>query len=245
VPDKRKHRGPNPQDRRLFGESALPSLREAVAHLSWLLTRGYAGKSALALVGNRFELAQRQRMAVARAACSDADLQCRQNNQISPDQFSRLSNAELLIDGYNLITTVEVALAGGVILDCRDGCFRDIAGLHGTWRKVAETSPALALAADVLKDFPISSCLWYLDRPVSNSGRLKALILQFAAERGVPWRVELAYNPDEVLAQSENLIATSDSIILNRCRRWFNLARHVIEHSIPGAWIIPLRRDDS
>jgi hypothetical protein len=242
MPDKRKHRGPNPEDRRLFGQTALPSLQEAVEHLGWLLSRGYAEKSSLALVGNRFELTLRQRNAVARAACSDGDLQRRRENLISLDQFRRLDNTELLIDGYNLITTIEVALAGGVVLDCRDGCFRDIAALHGTWRKVAETLPAVTLVADYLALLTLSRCVWYLDRPVSNSGRLKALILQFAAERALPWQVELAYNPDDVLAQSENVIATSDSIILNRCRRWFNLARCIVDNCAPHAWIVPMCR---
>jgi hypothetical protein len=29
---------------------------------------------------------------------------------------------------------VEAALAGGVILACRDGAYRDMASIHGTWR---------------------------------------------------------------------------------------------------------------
>ena len=39
--------------------------------LSWLLGRGYAIVSAVKLVGDRWSLTERQRMAVRRAACSD------------------------------------------------------------------------------------------------------------------------------------------------------------------------------
>src|SRR4051794_2900931 len=65
VPDRRKHRGPGPQDRDWFGGDARPALKAAVSDLSWLLSRGYAGPSALKLVGDRYRLVERQRAAVA------------------------------------------------------------------------------------------------------------------------------------------------------------------------------------
>ena len=83
-------------------------------------------------------------------------------------------------------------------------------------------------------------CRWYLDRPVSNSGRLKKLLLEVAAEQDWAWQVELVYSPDGVLVRTDEIVATSDSEILNRCQRWFNLARHVIELSIPQANIIDM-----
>ena len=45
-----------------------------MADFSWLLTRGYAEKGALKLVGDRFSLTERQRLAVMRSACSDQHL---------------------------------------------------------------------------------------------------------------------------------------------------------------------------
>ena len=46
------------------------------------------------------------------------------------------------------MTTIEAALSGGVILAARDGAYRDMASMHGTYRKVAETLPALELLGD-------------------------------------------------------------------------------------------------
>ena len=74
VPDQRKHRGPHPEDGPLFAPANWPDLRCAVSHLSWLLTRAYAWESALKLVGDRFRLNARQRLAVQRSACSDQSL---------------------------------------------------------------------------------------------------------------------------------------------------------------------------
>ena len=74
MPDTRKHRGPGPQDPAWFGPDARPDLAAAVADLSWLLSRGYAEPSSLKLVGDRYRLVERQRVAVLRSACSDAAL---------------------------------------------------------------------------------------------------------------------------------------------------------------------------
>ena len=237
MPDKRKHRGAHPDDARLFAPDALETLRRAMQDYSWLLSNGYASKSALKLVGDRFSLTQRQRMAVMRSSCGDENLSRRLSKQISREA---LTGKVLLLDGYNVLTTVEAALAGGVILIGRDGCYRDIAGLHGTYRKVEETIPAIELTGRYLSESHLERCLWYLDRPVSNSGRLKALLEKFAEKENWTWEVELVYSPDGVLVRAAEAAATSDSEILNRCQKWFNLAREVIDQHVPEAWLIDL-----
>lgn len=235
MPDKRTHRGPHPQDVESFKPSVWPELRRAVADMSWLLSRGYADKSVLKLVGDRFQLNQRQRMAVMRCACSDFALSRRRQNEISRDY---LTGQDLLVDGYNVLTTIEAALAGGVVITGRDGCYRDLASMHGTFRKVKETGPAIKILGKTLKDLNVQHCRLYLDSPVSNSGRLKTTILEHADKQGWNWEVELVHNPDSVLSDTDEIIASADSIILDHCRRWFNLAREIVATSIPDANVI-------
>jgi len=79
-----------------------------------------------------------------------------------------------------VLITVEAAMSGGVIFVGRDGCFRDLASIHGTYRKVTETIPALQLIGEFLKEAGVTKALWLLDSPVSNSGRLKTLIGELA-----------------------------------------------------------------
>ncbi len=47
-------------------------------------------------------------------------------------------------------------------------------------------------------------------------------------------------DPDALLGRCESTVATADSAILDRCRRWFNLARKTIERYVPGARVIEL-----
>ena len=237
MPDTRKHRGPHPTDVKLFAATEWPRLREAVCDLSWLLTRGYSETAALKLVGDRYRLTERQRKAVQRSACSDTALQDRQRKQLQPQQ---LQTEMLWVDGFNVLTTVEAALAGGVILLARDGCFRDLASMHGSYRKVEETWPALQAVGTVLQRLGVTDATWLLDRPVSNSGRLKQLIRQCAEQAGWNWQVELVDNPDPLLAQTDAVVASADSVVLDRCRRWFNLARTVIEQSVSHFFLVDL-----
>ena len=95
------------------------------------------------------------------------------------------------------------ALGGGVLLLGRDGCCRDMASMHGSYRKVAETLPALELLGRTLAACDLRECRWLFDRPVSNSGRLKGIVEELAVARDWPWRVELVPDPDAILSDPE------------------------------------------
>ncbi|MHC4791500.1 MAG: DUF434 domain-containing protein [Planctomycetota bacterium] len=237
MPDKRSHRGPHPADAKLFGPAAINDLRSAIADFSLLLTKGYADKSALKLVGDKFSLTQRQRLAIMRSACSDQHLNLRNQHRI---EIENLANKPITIDGYNVLITIEAAMSGGVIFKGRDGCFRDLASIHGTYRKVTETIPAVRLIGKFLEEIGITDCIWLLDSPVSNSGRLKTLIGELAQKIGWNWQVELLTSPDTKLIKSDRIVASSDSIVLDGCKRWVNLARAIIEKKIANAKVIDL-----
>jgi hypothetical protein len=212
-------------------------LREATNDLSWLLSRGYTSVSALKIVGDRYDLEQRQRTAVSRCACSDAAGE-RRWSRLLP--LADLKGTTLLIDGYNLLTTVEAALAGGIVLAARDGCFRDMASMHGTWRRVQETVPAADLIGHFLLEMGAAACQWYLDRPVSNSGRLQRILLDLSVAKKWEWKVELVDDPDRILATAAGPVATADSAILDRCAGWVNLAAEAIRARAPEARLIDL-----
>lgn len=267
MPDTREHRGPHPDDRELFAPARLPRLREALADFSMLLTKGYAEKSSLKLVGDRFNLTQRQRLAVMRAACSDQQLESRQARQVP---LEALANQSIAIDGYNLLITIEAALGGGLIFRGRDGCLRDLASIHGTYRKVEETIPAIQLIGGFFSEIGIAQTrgegvpplhrgpnpvptsaagahdtslpqvLWLLDSPVSNSGRLKTLLGRFARDHGWPWEIRLSINPDAELSKMNAIVVTTDSVILDACQKWANLAAGIISRRLPESTLIDM-----
>jgi hypothetical protein len=237
MPDKRTHRGPHPADEKLFALAAIAGLRAALADFSLLLTKGYADKSALKLVGDRFSLTERQRLAVMRSACSDQQLASRSARRV---ELRDIAGQSIAIDGYNVLITVEAAMSGGVIFKGRDGCYRDLASIHGTYRKVTETIPAVQLIGEFLKEIGVGKALWLLDSPVSNSGRLKTLIRELAEKNRWDWEIRLSISPDAELKKTDAVVASSDSVILDDCKSWVNLAAEIITQKLPSATMIHL-----
>ena len=139
-----------------------------------------------------------------------------------------------------MLTTVEAALAGGVLLAARDGALRDMASMHGSYRKVGETRPALEL----------------LGQHAGPAGRRRGRLA--AGSPGLQQRPAEADHgglaADQRLAlagraggrsrpacwpTSPEIVATADSAILDRCRPWFNLAQPVRSPAAcpgPGSW---------
>jgi hypothetical protein len=237
MPDKRTHRGPHPADEKLFAAGAISNLQSAIVDFSLLLTRGYAVKGALKLVGDRFSLTERQRLAIMRSACSDQQLASRSQRCVL---LENLAGQSIAIDGYNVLITIEAAMSGGVIFKGRDGCFRDLASVHGTYRKVTETIPAVELIGRFLEELGAGKALWLLDSPVSNSGRLKTLIGELARKNNWNWEIELLLSPDAELKKTDAVVASSDSVVLDDCRSWVNLATEIIKNKLPYAKVIDL-----
>ena len=228
-----RHRGRHPADKELFGADALPALRRATGDLCWLLSHGYARASALKLVGDRHLLTERQRLAVGRAACSEVSRDRRARSQLGAEP---LRGRDVMVDGFNLLVSLESALSGGVLLLCRDGCIRDMSSVHGSYHAVAETDAALSAVAARLAELGVRFVRWLLDKPVSNSGRLAQRIRELAAERGWPWTVEAVFNPDAALVAAREVVISSDSGVIDGAPAWFNLAADLL---VKGRWCDP------
>jgi len=235
-----RHRGPHPNDNRLFAPKWVPVLRKAVAELSWLLTRGYPPAGSLKLVGDRYALTERQRWAVGRTACTDEQYTRRTATRLPP---AEVRGRPVSIDGFNLLITLETALSGGLVLRGRDGALRDLSSIHGTYRAVQETDRGIRLAATALLALTPGPVRWLLDEPVSNSGRLAARLRELGPTLGLPWTAEVVMNPDNVLAETTDIVVTSDSVVLDRTGIWFNLGALALEIEPPN-WLLDLSSDD-
>lgn len=232
-----RHRGPHPKDEKLFAQSQLPNLRHAIQDYCWLLTKGYTAKAGMKLVGDRFKLTDRQRLLITRCACSQQQKETRLSSEVPPENMSQ---HELWIDGFNVLITIESALSNGFLFRGTDGCVRDMASIHGTYRRVNETSEAILLIGNYLNSIAVKKTTWLLDQPVSNSGRLMCLIDELAAKNDWPWQSRLCKSPDYELKQFNGIAATADGVILDAVSSadssdatgWFNLARHAIESQL-------------
>ncbi|PXW09406.1 MULTISPECIES: DUF434 domain-containing protein [Chryseobacterium] len=227
-----RNRGKNTGDDALFGsEKQIGKLKLAVEDMHYLLSREYPEKAASDLVGNRYRLKTRQIQALRGASASAAQLQNRQLKQI---EASDLKGKTIYLDGFNVLILLESLLSEAYIFEGLDGCIRDLSGVHGTYKRVNQTLRAVELVAFFYRKNQIHQLVWIFDKPVSNSGRIKQSILEFAEEHQLNWEFDLQYNPDKFLAESSEIIISSDAWILDHCKAWFNLIGYLIkEEDIP------------
>ncbi len=223
-------RGFVPEDMRQFTGEALEKIKKAAEDVRYLLNHGYAVKDATTFVGNHYVLSERQRMALARGISSDEDVENRRKKEC----ICR----EVHIDGFNVIITLEVALSHSPLLQCMDGTIRDLAGLRGTYRIIEETGTAIRLIFEELAAKGVEKAVFYLDSPVSNSGRLKTLVYELAG--GYSMGVEVVVIPDvDRTLQKLSGVVSSDAIILNHCESYMNILPDIISR-LDKAWLISL-----
>ncbi len=237
-PDKRKHRGPGPKDHQLFSEEQIPVFKAAANDYCWLLDKDYSAKAALKIVGDHFKLTERQRKALDRC-CQPSEL-VRKIKDRELTSKKELINYPVIIDGFNLLIILEAALSGAPLFKGRDSLIRDISGLHGSYHKISETPSAIRLVADFLKEYSPSHILWIFDKPVSNSGRLAALVTETGKEAGIQWHTKLENNTDNKVTQANRIVISSDSQILAKCANWFNLSSCIVDEHLKEKWLIDI-----
>lgn len=227
-----KNRGKESSDDKLFGTAKMrTAIQLAVEDLSHLLSRGYAQKSCVSLVGNRYKLNVRQQKAIQGMSASQEQIVYRTKHSL-PE--SDLRNEDVVIDGFNALILLESLLSDAYLFKGVDGFYRDLSSVHGSYKKVQQTSRAIELIADFYVATGIRQLHWYFDKPISNSGKLKKLIEDLAAEKGYSWTVSLAFNPDKDIVASGNIAISSDAWILDNTAKNFNLLKYVIEKNPSG-----------
>lgn len=221
-------RGFLPSDARDFSEQSLPTLRRAAAEVCYLLDRGYPVTNTTRFVGDRYQFSERQRLALARTLSPTAHIAARREREVQS-----VRGKTLCIDGFNVIIGLEIAFSASMLFTCMDGTVRDLAGLHGTYRLIPQTDLAVRALLKALTELGAAGAVIYLDKPVSNSGRLRQRILETAGEP--PFALEvLIENPVDAILKTKPLIATGDAIILDECTEWFNLVRYILDTQFEG-----------
>jgi hypothetical protein len=222
-----KNRGKEASDDALFGTEKMQfKLKEAVTDMHYFLSRGYGEKSTLALVGNRYRLNARQQQAVRGMSASQKQIDDRKAKEIKSNE---LEGKEIAIDGFNVLILLESMLSNAYIFKGQDGFFRDLSSVHGTYKKVQQTSQAVEIIAAFFINEKIKKAFWLFDKPVSNSGKLKQMIEETAKKNNFDWEVQLVNNPDKAMAERDWTVLTSDAWILDQTSSNFNVMKYTLD----------------
>ena len=224
MPDVVK-RGYMPSDDKEFIDQ-IEKLREAGEELYYLINRGYQIKPASTFVGNHHLLSERQRLALVRSISPKGSIEERVAKEVH-----ELKDSIVYIDTFNTVITLEIAFSGSTLLSCMDGTIRDLAGLRGTYRIIDKTDLAVEAIRKVLEAEGVKEAHFLIDAPISNSGRLSSKIEDMFEKSPVEAVCEVINDVDKNLYDRERVI-TSDAIILDNCRSWYNLTGKAIQTEI-------------
>ncbi|WP_445710615.1 DUF434 domain-containing protein [Flavobacterium sp.] len=232
---KQSNRGKEAKDDFFFGTSKFKeNMKEALVDMNYLLSRGYSEKNALFTVGTRYKLASRQQKAVQGMSASNEQLALRKTKEVT---LETLENKTLVIDGFNILILLESTLSNGYIFKGQDTCYRDLSSVHGNYKTVNQTDMAIDLIINFYNESKLQQLIWIFDKPVSNSGRIKAKIEAKASDHNLNWRVILEDNADQAIVNTNQIVASSDGIVLDKAINWFNLVTYLIETKIDSKTI--------
>ena len=181
------------------------------------------------MVGNRYQLTSDERHLLHRGVFSDRDAGLRQKKKIP---LEKIRGKDLVIDGYNVLITIEAALSGRPLVLGNDGFIRDISGVSGNFRKTEKTETALQLVSNLLKRIKPRQTLFLFDSPISMSGELAQEVRERLKRENLPGDAMAVRVPEKILIGFPGMIATSDTVIIDQSKRVVDLAGDIMRRRI-------------
>jgi hypothetical protein len=204
------------------------NFKNAISDYRLLKNRGYPDKAALKLVADRYRLSGAERNCLLRGVVASGLARTRRAKRLSPDA---VPGKALGIDWFNVLITVESFLKGAPLFLADDGVVRDCSGVHGSYRPGPRTDQAIDMIKNTLVRLGPRRVDFFIDSPISHS-KLMAVDLE-AGFASCPFdrSFALVASADYPLKSYAEVIASSDSVVIDSCRVFIDLARRSLELS--------------
>ncbi len=200
------------------------ALAEARDDFKTLLDRGYRRDSALSFVCDHHRLDAPARNRLLREVYSEPEIADTESKLINPGM---LAGRELVVDGFNVLITVEAGLSGGEVFLSMDGMVRDNAMAFSNYKIRSETEDAAARVVGELARNPPSVTTWVFDSQIGNSGRLAEHVRRLMDAQGVRGRCMTSPDADGSILKFNSTTATSDTMLIRRLESVVDLPQAV------------------
>jgi len=199
---------------------------EAGKDLRHLLGRGFNRESAVRFVADRYQLSRTERLILYRGVYDKATAQMHRRKTVSK---MGIRDKRLAVDGYNVMITLESALLGRLLILCDDGIVRDVSAVHSKYRSSNTTDKALDKIVTEIASLKPSQVMFFLDGQISKSGELASLIRAKFAHIDQRGGAVAARNADSMALSFGEVVATSDSALIERAEAVTDLAGIIIK----------------
>jgi len=217
----------------------LERLRNAIIDAKFLLDRGYPKSTVIGIVAQRYSLTKPERSLIYRALHTNHEISIIKNKLIR--DVDKVRDHSLVIDGFNVLITLESLIRGEPILLCDDGVFRDISSSFRKYRITELTLTALNLLLEIISIIVPSEVIVVYDSPVSHSGDLAMKTRSLMKNLNIESKVIVSRTPDTTILSLGEITASSDTVILLRARHILDIPGIAISR-FPNATIINITR---
>lgn len=199
-------------------------MRRAAEDVRYLVNRGYPKDSSIRFVSDHHRLPEEQRFVLSRAVVAAEAARSRRRKAVPADA---LCGQDVLVDGYNVLITVESLMGGKPVYRCDDGFLRDTQGIFRSYRTSDLTIPALQEILNLLLFSNPASAVVLLDQQMSRSGLLAALMREMMAKIGLAGTARTARDVDHQLESSLSIVATGDGNVIDAAVRVIDLPQEI------------------
>ena len=202
------------------------NLREAATDLRHLLNRGYNRKSAIDIVGTRWNLNRHKRHILYRAVFSHDEIESRKWNEVTIEE---IRDKIITIDTYNILITIESCLNGKLLIKADDEYIRDISQVSSKFKQSPSTLQTIQMILKKLKPYHPKMVLFFLDKGISRSGELAGLIKREIKKFEISGDAETVPSSDKSVIMNGEVAISNDRVVLDNAMAHLNLVSLLIQ----------------
>jgi hypothetical protein len=195
-------------------EKLLKPARDIRSLLRW----GYPKFATISFVATHSQLSIEERYILTRVIMPPDRVVSRINKKVA---CTDIKDKDLLLDGYNVLLSVDSLLKKEPLWFCDDGYIRDTRYYFSKSKQAEDIEESLDLVLKFLSEAYPKSALFLLDAQISRSGELAGLIRRKMKEYGIPGEARTSKTADfELKSEGGNsekylIVATSDGIVID------------------------------
>jgi hypothetical protein len=220
LPDRRQlcmkdtHQSPIDFSGSYLREKLLKPARDIRSLLRW----GYPKFATISFVATHSQLSAEERYILTRVIVSPERVVSRINKKAA---CTGIRDKDLLLDGYNVLLSMDSLLKKEPIWFCDDGYIRDTRYYFSKAKQAEDIEESLDLVLEFLSENHPKSAIFLLDAQISRSGELAGLIRRKMNEYGISGEARTSKTADfELKAEGGNpvksvIVATSDGIVID------------------------------
>jgi hypothetical protein len=201
-------------EEKLLKEKLLKPARDIRSILRW----GYPKFPTIRFVADHFQISQEERYILTRVIMPPDRIVSRINKKVA---CKGIKERDLLLDGYNVLLSVDSLLKKEPMWFCDDGYIRDTSYYFSKSKQAEDLEEALDTILTFLSEAGPKSVVFLLDAQISRSGELAGFIRHKLNECGISGEAKTSKVVDYELkaegGNSENnvILATSDGIVID------------------------------